>query len=185
MKHLTVALLVFLLAGCASTPRLSMTEVALQEAARMPSTAVPLSGYNKFELKKMALSNAVAADEGKVAAADTLDSLLQSKISLLLNQWEINAKDKGSEKMLVIQPILQRLRIVSGGARFWVGAMAGDSEIDMDLVLTDGKSGEQIGTARVNRDADAYAGGWSVGATDQNLDDYIVEIAYQYLVNNY
>lgn len=157
----------------------------MQEAARMPSTAVKLSSYNKFELKDTALSAEVAADERKVAAVNTLDALLKSKINLLLSQWEINATDKGSDKVLVIQPTVQRLRVVSGGARFWVGAMAGDSEIDMDLVLTDGESGKKIGTTRVNRDADAHAGGWSVGSTDKNLDDYIVEIAYQYLVNNY
>ena len=185
MKHIAVVLLTLVLASCSSTPRLSMTEVAMQEAARMPKTAVLLSSYTKFELKKMALSDAVAANEGKVAAANTLDSLLQSRLSSLLTQWEINAQDKGTEKVLVIQPTLQRLRIVSGGARFWVGAWAGDSEIDMDLVLTDGISRNKVGTARVSRNADAYAGGWTVGATDQNLDNYIVEIAYQYLLNNY
>jgi hypothetical protein len=29
------------------------------------------------------------------------------------------------------------------------------------------------------------AGAWSVGQSDQNLHDYVVEIAYEYLARNY
>ena len=78
-----------------------------------------------------------------------------------------------------------RLKIVSGGARFWVGALAGSSFIDMDLELFDKESGEQVARVLVRRDADSMTGAWSVGKSDQNLDDYIVSNVHQYLTDNY
>jgi hypothetical protein len=90
-----------------------------------------------------------------------------------------------SQGTLVIQPKLQSLVIISAGARFWGGAMAGDSKIDMDLFLIEEETGKKIGVARIDRTASGLKGGWSVGATDQALPDMIVDITYQYLTHNY
>ena len=84
-----------------------------------------------------------------------------------------------------IQPQVVSLRVISGTTRFFAGAFAGQSDISMDLVLVDKDTGVEIGRARVQRAAGAFAGAWSIGMTDRNLLDYIVDIAYQYLVDNY
>jgi hypothetical protein len=74
---------------------------------------------------------------------------------------------------------------VSGGARFWAGAMAGESIVDVDLLLVDSTSGKRVAQARVTRGSGAMVGGWSVGATDRNLLDYIVDICHEYLAQSY
>jgi len=84
-----------------------------------------------------------------------------------------------------IQPRVVSLRVISGTTRFFAGAFAGQSEISMDLILLDKETGEEIGRTRVQRAAGAFAGAWSIGMTDKSLLDYIVDIAYQYLVDNY
>ena len=61
----------------------------------------------------------------------------------------------------------------------------GDSNIDMDLLITDQSTGQQIAKPRITRTADAMTGGWSVGKSDQNLLDYIASIAYYYMIDNY
>ena len=61
----------------------------------------------------------------------------------------------------------------------------GDSSIDMDLVITDQGTGQQIAKPRITRSADGATGGWSVGKSDQNLLDYIASIAYEYMKVNY
>ncbi len=78
-----------------------------------------------------------------------------------------------------------KIRVISGGARFWAGALAGDSFIDMDLKLVDGATGESIAAVKIYRNASAMTGGWSIGKSDQNLDDYIVSIVHEYLSDNY
>ena len=77
------------------------------------------------------------------------------------------------------------LRIVSGGARFWAGALVGDSHIDLDLVLIDGKTGVVIEKARIRKEAGAMTGAWSIGKSDDNLHDYIAHIVHRYLLENY
>ena len=84
-----------------------------------------------------------------------------------------------------IQPRVVSLRVISVTTRLWIGAWAGQSEISMDLILLDKETGEKIGRTRVQRAAGAYAGAWSHGMTDKSLLDYIVDITYQYLVDNY
>ena len=102
----------------------------------------------------------------------------------LLSEWN-TTQSEVADGTLSIQTTLTQLKIVSGGARFWAGAFAGDSFIDMDLELVDKQSGEQIASVRIRRDADSMTGAWSIGKSDQNLDDYIVSIVHQYLTDNY
>ncbi len=106
------------------------------------------------------------------------------RITGLLDQWNTNVQ-AGARDTLVVRTELVELRIVSGGARFFAGAFAGDSFLDLDLRLVNKHTGEQISKVRVRKDADAMGGAWSVGKTDQNLDQYVIEIIRTYLSNNY
>jgi hypothetical protein len=185
------ALLVLLLLvalGCASDPA-DREAVARAEATRMAAPEEPLSSFGHFELAPLAFSADAEfeSDEKKVAQARILEGKLRARLQPLLDGWNASASASllARDRTLIIEPTLQQLRIVSGGARFWAGAMAGDSIIDLDLKLVDLTSGERIGQARVMRGSGAMAGGWSVGATDRNLLDYIVDICHEYLVHNY
>lgn len=180
----TMALIALIvLAGCAANPE-TVESVAKTESARLAPPTKGLSSYATYELRPMVLSPAVLQDQGKVEEAQKLESLLQAKLRPLLDQWASPASGARSGT-LVIEPRLAALKIVSGGARFWAGAWAGDSTIDLDLVLTDKITGEQIAGVRIDRDADAMTGAWSIGKSDDNLHEYIVRIAYQYLVDHY
>ena len=75
--------------------------------------------------------------------------------------------------------------MIGGANRFFAGAFAGDSSIDMDLELKEAATGTVIAKPRIVRNANAMAGAWSVGATDRNLMDYIADIATQYLQDNH
>lgn len=171
------------LAGCATNPE-TLASVSKTEAARFAAPTQRLSTFASYELKPMVLSEAVTAEEGKVKEAAVLEQTLRARIQPLLDQWTA-AGGEGRSGTLVIEPHLASLKVVSGGARFWVGAMAGDSTIDMDLFLIDQASGQVLAKPRIARAADAMTGGWSIGQSDENLLDYIAGIAYQYLVDSY
>jgi len=172
-----------LLTACATDPT-TIQDVAEEEAERLAPPTKLLSGFNTFELAPMTFSDGIKAEPAKVAEAQEFERNLQAKIEPLLVEWNA-ATGEGAAGTLSIQPTLLRLKIVSGGARFWAGAMAGDSFIDMNLELVDKESGEQIADISVRRDADSMAGAWSIGKSDQNLDNYIVSIVHQYLTDNY
>jgi hypothetical protein len=183
MKTISVILIAGLLTACAADPA-KVEAVAEDEAARLQPPTRLLSTFNSFELQEMTLGESVQAEEGKIEEAREFEANLRSKIQPLLNKW--NATEHvGGGSTLLIQPHLSQLKIVSGGARFWAGAFAGDSYIDMDLRLTDGSNGEEIADVIIRRDADSMTGAWSIGKSDQNLDDYIVTIVYEYLTDHY
>jgi len=131
----------------------------------------------------MTMSAALKAESGKVKQVKLLEEKLRAKLLPLFEEWGNGGN--GTERKLLVQPSVVHLRIISGGARFWGGALAGESHIDMDLKLVDAGSGEVVGAPRINKASGAFGGAWSVGASDRNLLDYIVAISQKYLVANY
>lgn len=182
MKSIVLVLCI-ILSGCAANPQ-KLELVGKTESARLAPPTKPFSSFANYELRPMVLSPAVQGEPGKVKAAGELENTLRAKLQPLFDQWKAAALS-GRSGTLIIEPQLASLKIVSGGARFWAGALAGDSSIDMDLVITDQTTGHQVAKPRIIRNADAMTGGWSIGKSDQNLLDYIASIAYEYLTVNY
>jgi hypothetical protein len=178
-----VVILGIIISGCAANPE-TLDLVGKRESARLAPPAKRFSSYTNYELRPMVLGAAVRNEPEKVQAAGNLENTLKAKLQPLLDQWKADASS-GRSGTLVIEPQLASLRIVSGGARFWAGAFAGDSSIDMDLAIIDLATGQQVAKPRITRHADAMTGGWSIGQSDQNLLDYIASIAYQYMAANY
>ena len=183
MRLLSVVLIAGFLTACAADPA-KVSTVAAEEAGRLAAPTRPLSGFASFELAPMVYADAIKSEEGKMEEATEFENAYKAKLEPLLDEWNASVQQDASGT-LVVESNLTGLKIVSGGARFWAGAFAGDSFIDMDLHLVDRDSGEQIANVRVYRDADSMTGAWSVGKSDQNLDQYIVSIVETYLRDNY
>lgn len=182
MKDLLIpVVLVAMVAGCASDPA-RRTQVAREESARLTAPVTLLSSYGRFDLKPMEMSPEVANDAAKAAVAKDLEARVQERVQPLLAQWNAQgANAPAAGRTLIVQPRLMKLRVIGGATRFFAGAFAGTSSIDMDLELKDAATGAVIAKPRISRGAGAMAGAWSVGATDRNLMDYIADIAGQYL----
>ena len=119
------------------------------------------------------------------AALDEWLATVQARMQPLLAQWNAQgANSVAAGRTLIVQPRAIKIRMIGGANRFFAGAFAGDSSIDMDLELKEAATGTVIAKPRIVRNANAMAGAWSVGATDRNLMDYIADIATQYLQDN-
>lgn len=184
MRLSVVFAVVLFLLGCASDPA-KREEVARNEAARMRATEVPLDQFNAFELEPIGMSPDVAAAPEKVAVAKDVGQRLEARVRPLLDGWNRSASPVGKRRTLVVKPTIASMHVVSTAARFWIGAMSGDSTIDLDLTLVEKETGALVANQRINRSSNAMAGAWSVGASDRNLPDYVVDIAYQYLADNH
>ncbi len=178
---LAVALVAVLSASCTSSAE-RIEKAANEAVAVMAAPERPFSDFRAFQLAPMRRTAEVSAEEKKVEYATKLENMLAERLQPLFDEW--HQSDQGSGA-LRITPELQSLRIVSGGARFWVGAFAGDSNIEMDLVFNDAETGDLVGRTHVGRNAGGMAGNWSVGASDRALLDYIVEIAHHYMAAHY
>lgn len=171
-----------LLASCASNPE-RRGEIVTNSANTIQPTQEKLSSFSSFELAPLKMAEAIKSDDDKREYAKQLETKLSSKFGSLFNEWQQSSK--ASDRSLIIEPELLALRIVGGGARFWAGAFAGDSDIQLKLTIKDTTTNNILGTPVISKAANAFAGGWSIGASDKNLVDYIVDISEQYLKNNY
>ncbi len=81
-------------------------------------------------------------------------------------------KDSGKaydEPVMYVDVFLTNLRIVSGAARIWVGAMAGRSHMIIKAKLTDASNGSVIAEQELIGMPGAYGAAFSGGQSDQAL----------------
>jgi len=158
-------------------------DIVQKEASRLSAPSKSLSSYGNFELKKMVVAKELSTREEKAETIKVLESKISEKLTPLLAEWKKNGAGKSGT--LYVIPELHELRIISGGARFWAGGLAGDSNIDMNLKLVDAETGAEVAKPRLSLKSGGMMGGWSVGATDRNLLGYIADVSHEYLKNNY
>jgi len=185
MKKLLLLLgFALVVGGCAGkNSAVHHAEIVKKEVSRLSAPSKSLSSYGNFELKEMVVDKKLSTREEKAEAIKNLENKISAKVTPLLNDWKKNGAGKSGT--LYVIPELHELRIISGGARFWIGGMAGDSNIDMNLKLVDAETGEEVAKPKLSLKSGAMMGGWSVGATDRNLLGYIADISHEYLKSNY
>lgn len=171
-----------LLSGCAGSPE-HRNRIITESAALIQPTQTKLSRFSKFKVLPMKSSIVIQNNAGKAQYASVVESKLNNRLYPVITEWE--GKASSANRQLLIEPELLSLRIVSGGARFWIGAMAGSSDVKLRLTLRDARTKKVIGSPVISKNTGGMAGAWSSGATDRNLVDYIVDISKQYLINNY
>ena len=183
MKTAFVCLTIALLAGC-SAPASSRRAagIAKRESGRLAAPSQPLSSFGQFELKPMELSAAIQENRDKVKVAQEFESKLRARLLPLLEQWQAQEGSPRTGGTLSIQPKLTEFYIAGAGVRFVGGGYVRPTNIEMDLELTDATTRTIIANPHIMRSAGQGA---SFRSSDRAQMDYAVEIAYQYLVDNY
>ncbi len=179
-KIFVLILTILLMIGCA-------TQISKPTREPLPSK-VRFGEFTNIEMKAVGISETYAEAEANQKALRKIDEILFNDMRMLypnLKRIE-NGEDfsKASDKTLQITPIIKEIKFVGGGARFWVGAMAGSSAVLMEAIFRDGSSSEIIADPEFIRVANAYSGGWSMGVTDNKmLEDIARDIVNYASVN--
>ena len=84
---------------------------------------------------------------------------------------------------LLIKAKITDMRIVSGAARFWGGAMAGSSGVEMDLQLIDGASNKVVRDEKLSSWNNPFGAAWTGGTTDNSLLADMGNITAQYIID--
>lgn len=161
----------------------------ISKPAKAPTTAkVRFSEFYNIEMKATGISEAFASSEANQRALKKIDAHLFDGIKTVfptLKRIEDgNDFSKTNVRTLQITPVVKEIKFISGGARFMVGAMAGSSAVLMQATFRDGSTGEVIADPEFYRVANAYAGGWSIGVTDNKmLEEIARDVVYYSSLN--
>lgn len=144
-----------------------------------PPPSEPLSDFQHYQLMPATIS-AEAAHETEAFAK--INAYLQERVGGAIIGWANRNQDG---RTLRIEPHIDQLKYVSGGARFFAGDFAGSSAVVMHLKLVDAATGQVIANPEFYQRAAAEGGTWSFGGTDKGMLARITTVAQQYLQRNY
>lgn len=150
-----------------------------------PPPANALAGYDGYELATIEMGPPYAGDEGREKAKAKIQDHMLAETSPIIEQWNKAAAGGTSGQTLAIEPRIEKLKVVSGGARFWAGAFAGDSYVVMKLKIIENPSGKQLAEPEFYQRAAAMSGAWTFGGQDKDMMNRIVALANHYLETNY
>lgn len=167
-----------------ATMVLTVSATAIAEPQNPPPVNV-LAGYDSYELAPIAMGPPYAGDEGKEKAKAKIQEHMLAATSPIIESWNMAAAGSTTGQMLVIEPRIEKLKVVSGGARFWAGAFAGDSYVVMKFRIVEQPSGKQLAEPEFYQRAAAMSGAWTFGGQDKDMLNRIVALANHYLETNY
>ncbi len=107
---------------------------------------------------------------------------LDLRINPLIETWKGRDPPRGT---LVIEPTIREIKFISGGSRFWAGAMAGDSAIVVSVVYRDKETGEIVASPEFYQHANAMGGAWSIGGADNAMLNRMAGIIAEFTQANF
>lgn len=199
MKQLVmfVALVVCVVAsGCTTTEQgTGRPRNAVRRAGPVrPPTSDPAPSTVRFaefaavEMKHTTIAPDYAGSDANQRALKKIDeNLFASMRQAFPALKEVGAEASPTSsgiRTLLIEPEVEAIRFIGGGARFWVGAMAGNSAVRLKLVCRDKATGQIIADPVFYRESNAWAGGMSVGGADNVMLKAVTEDASGYAILN-
>jgi hypothetical protein len=177
---------VALLAGCASERTETNLVYKERQYAANPSK-VKFGEFKYVELKQTEL-NPQENNEGNQKSAKRIDQMLLGGLKDIWPDLKVipagGEFSKSGDRTLQISPRIKHIHIVGPGGRFWLGVAAGDSDLVMHVDYRDSSTGELIAWPDFWKGSSAWAGGWSGGATDNQIRDVIVYSIVNYTQGN-
>jgi len=147
-----------------------------------PTTA--LNAFQRFEAAPIYMGAPWAGQKGNDIAKGKLQDNLDLRLKPLLAEW--NARDAGeAPRTLRIEPTIKHIRFITGGKRFFAGALAGGSSLLVSVKLVDAATGEVVAEPEFYQHANAMGAAWSFGATDKTMLIRISNMVTEYVRANY
>ena len=176
--------IVFLLPGCVGTQSKGTSQPAVAENNdQMPVVQKLAKKYDYALVKPFTIVPAYGKDYPD--AATTLEKSMMEglKAGKKFNWVEPITKGKQAKgRTLIIGTNITKMRITSTAARFWGGALAGSSGIELELQLIDGATGKVVRTKKMSSWNNSLAASWNFGASDRSLLDDVGKIMAAYIL---
>jgi hypothetical protein len=152
--------------------------------AENPVPSMSLDKFQRFEITPIAMDDPYAGQKANEVAKQSIQENLDERIQPVLTEWNTKPAE-GAPRTLKIEPTIRHVRFISGGKRFWGGALAGGSAVLMTVKLSDASTGEIIAEPEFYQHANKMGAAWSFGATDKAMLIREAAMLVNYLQANY
>jgi hypothetical protein len=163
---------------------LTFVAVAQAEPQNPPPTN-PLAGYDKYEFAALRMDAPYAGQAPNEKAKAKMQQFFDAETAPIVAQWNTEATGGTRGQSLAIEPRVEKIKFIGGGARFWAGALAGDSYVVIKVKVTEQPSGTVLAEPEFYQRAAAMSGAWTFGAQDNDMLHRIVTLMNHYLEANY
>ena len=175
--------------GCRSPESQSGARVAGPEAPVQPRPTVKFSSFPAVGLRALTIAPLYAGHAANQKAAARIQKVLVQELLLTFPDLKVGTDAESVKgdagEALLIDPVLTEVKFIGGGARFWVGAMAGSSNARLRVAFRNAKTGEVLATPEFYRVGNAMAGGLSIGASDNAMLDILARDVAAYVRQNH
>lgn len=138
-----------------------------------PPPAEKLSAFAKFELKRVSLVPPYGGQSANERAAAKIQEYFDQRVAPIVDKWNRAAPQLETGRALVIEPRIEHIKFIGGGARFWVGPLAGSSAVIMKVKYIDKASGKLISEPELFQRAAAWSGAFTVGGPSGAPEDLV------------
>lgn len=128
---------------------------------------------------------ALALRENYPLAAGQFESAMLSQLRTKSNFTKVG-KERDvaiTADTLIVDVGITDMRIVSGGARFWGGALAGRSYINVLIELKDAATNTVLHRKEMSSVNNAFGAAWTGGSTDKSLPTDMGRIVAEYVAS--
>jgi hypothetical protein len=152
-----------------------------------PETVEPFADETQLDsaYARVVVAAYSTVEEVKRDYAEALDESHAALMAALIKQGRFHQVNKelksAPEGCLIVQTHVSEMRIVSGAARFWGGAFAGNSNMVLDVKLVDAKTDTVVREKRIESSNNAFAAAWTYGSSDRSLPADMGAMVAQYL----
>jgi hypothetical protein len=144
--------------------------------------ATPLkTSFNNVLFEELNTTDVIKKDysDALIEFEKSVVSSLKGKNTFARVERDTGAKPVG--KSLRVEMKIPDMRLTSFGARFWGGALAGNSFMNVELTLIDGASSKTLRTETISANNNAWAAAYSFGGSDRSLPTDMGQIVAEYL----
>jgi len=178
LVYIIIAFVIVGLGGCATSGGGKQEESAVQSPPVTPLE----KHYGKIIVYEIETTLELKKDYEQ-ALKDCQSTLISSLLKR--NKYKrveaANSNETYESSALLVKIKVSDMRIAGFGARFWGGALAGNSYMYMRMKLVDAETGNLVRDEDFNSTNNAYAAAWSFGANDRSLPTDMAEIMADYL----
>ena len=139
------------------------------------------STFSKIAVRPVTIDAAFANSGPNQKASAKIQEVLFTRLQEINPDIHIlDADEKAPKNALLIEPHVNEIKFIGGAARFWAGALAGSSGINMSAKFTDTKTNKEVANPTFYQHADSRAGAWSFGGADNAMLHRIANLIGDY-----